>query len=321
MSDPPREADLSGDDHERFGAAMARCRNGDPSACSSAGECRLGGECFRPYSCERGSPPQVARRHLVLSIFPGIDLLGRGFEAEGFCIVRGPDPLFGGDIRDFRPPRGHIDGVIGGPPCQDFSSIRRAPPTGEGEAMLAEFARVVAEAGAEWWLLENVARVPDVQIDGYTWQRFEIDEGWYSEQSRLRHIQFGSRSGRVLDVEKGPPVEAEHGAALASDRRSLAELRELQGLPADFDLPGFKREAAKRAIGNGVPYGMAKALAAAVRRAFDEPHEAQLSLFGGPPATTRPVCRCGCGRRLSGRERYASPACRKRAQRRRDRLN
>jgi len=25
---------------------------------------------------------------LVLSIFPGIDLLGRGFEAEGFCVVR-----------------------------------------------------------------------------------------------------------------------------------------------------------------------------------------------------------------------------------------
>ena len=25
---------------------------------------------------------------LVLSLFPGVDLLGRGFEAEGFCVVR-----------------------------------------------------------------------------------------------------------------------------------------------------------------------------------------------------------------------------------------
>ena len=33
---------------------------------------------------------------LVLSLFPGIDLLGRGFEAEGFCVVRGPDLLHAG---------------------------------------------------------------------------------------------------------------------------------------------------------------------------------------------------------------------------------
>jgi len=30
---------------------------------------------------------------LVLSIFPGIDILGKGFEEEGYCVVRGPDRL------------------------------------------------------------------------------------------------------------------------------------------------------------------------------------------------------------------------------------
>jgi len=30
---------------------------------------------------------------LVLSLFPGIGLLDRAFEEEGFCIVRGPDGL------------------------------------------------------------------------------------------------------------------------------------------------------------------------------------------------------------------------------------
>ena len=38
---------------------------------------------------------------LVLSIFPGIDLLGRAFENEGFCVVRGPDLLWGGDIKNY----------------------------------------------------------------------------------------------------------------------------------------------------------------------------------------------------------------------------
>lgn len=36
---------------------------------------------------------------LLLALFPGIDLLGRGFELEGFCVVRGPDKLWGGDNR------------------------------------------------------------------------------------------------------------------------------------------------------------------------------------------------------------------------------
>ena len=90
---------------------------------------------------------------LVLSLFPGIDLLGRGFEAEGFCVVRGPDLIFGGDIRSFHAPSGRFDGVIAGSPCQDYSRARRAPPTGESDAAVAEFARAVTEARPAWWLL------------------------------------------------------------------------------------------------------------------------------------------------------------------------
>jgi DNA (cytosine-5)-methyltransferase 1 len=55
---------------------------------------------------------------LVLSLFPGIGLLDRAFKAEGFTVVLGPDVLWGGDIREFRPPAGRFDGIIGGPPCR-----------------------------------------------------------------------------------------------------------------------------------------------------------------------------------------------------------
>ena len=48
----------------------------------------------------------------ILSLFPGIDLLGRGFELEGFCVAPGPDLLWGGDIRSFHPPAGRFDGAI-----------------------------------------------------------------------------------------------------------------------------------------------------------------------------------------------------------------
>ena len=73
---------------------------------------------------------------LVLSLFPGIGLLDRAFEEEGFCVVRGPDLLWGGDIKTFHPPAGKFDGVIGGPPCQlfsaSFTALAIARPIGSG---------------------------------------------------------------------------------------------------------------------------------------------------------------------------------------------
>lgn len=35
---------------------------------------------------------------LVLSLFPGIGLLDLAFEEQGYCVVRGPDLLWGGNI-------------------------------------------------------------------------------------------------------------------------------------------------------------------------------------------------------------------------------
>lgn len=61
---------------------------------------------------------------LVLSLFPGIDLLGRAFKESGFCVVQGGDPIYGGDVREEHYPPGKFAGVIGGPPCQSFSQLR-----------------------------------------------------------------------------------------------------------------------------------------------------------------------------------------------------
>lgn len=60
----------------------------------------------------------------VLSLFPGIGLLDQAFEEMGFCVVRGPDLLWGGDIHTFHPTQGYFQGIIGGPPCQAFSRLR-----------------------------------------------------------------------------------------------------------------------------------------------------------------------------------------------------
>lgn len=244
---------------------------------------------------------------LILSLFPGIDLLGRGFELEGYCVVRGPDLLWGGDVRTFHPPAGCVHGVIAGSPCQDFSAERRAAPTGDGVAMLYEFVRVVAEAAPDWFLLENVPRVPDVEIAGYSVQRFDLNaRECEMRQSRLRHFQFGSRAGLVLIPERRAPVGVAEPICLASEgertaRRSFADFCELQGLPRDFDLPGYSIAAKYRAVGNGVPIRMARVLARAVRDAKPRP-DARL-------------CVCRCGRILTGKQKAATAACRKRLER------
>lgn len=253
---------------------------------------------------------------VLLSIFPGIDLFGQAFELEGFCVVRGPDSLWGGDVRRFHPDPGWAWGVFGGSPCQDFSRARRAPGSGYALDMLAEFRRVVSEAAPEWFCLENVPGCPDVKVDGYGWQRVDVNQGWYSGVNRLRHFQFGSRSGVQIEIEKGKSRAGLRPAALACDSRGFKTVCALQGLPVSFSLPPFKTSEAIRAVGNGVPLVLGRTVARAIRRAYG------LDAGGDPLAFDRSGvvvrrCACGCGRRVGGKAIYDGPACRKRAERRR----
>lgn len=239
---------------------------------------------------------------LILSIFPGVDLLGRGFEAAGFCVVRGPDPLWGGRIESFHPPPATFQGVIGGPPCTEFSLLKRQRNRPEGVRLLREFLRVVKEADPVWFLLENVAAVPDVALDGYEVDRFDLraaDVGL--GQRRLRHFQFGRRDGSKLHLERprADPAAALNPAVTAHDGRDFAELLRLTGLPADYDLPAFKSGAKKRAVGNGVPPPMAEMIALAIKTR--SPHFV--------------VCVCGCGRPVARPGLNATVACRKRRSR------
>jgi len=247
-----------------------------------------------------------AKGHLVLSLFPGAGLLDRGFEQAGFCVVRGPDTLLGQRIEDFRAPAGHFSGVIGGPPCADFSRARRAPPTGHGMRMLAEFTRLVTECAPDWWLMENVPQVPDVHISGYAVQRFNCYAHEFGlKQRRNRCFQFGSLDGVKLVLAR--QVQSHFGRwaetiTTKHTHRNFADLCELQGLPRTFTLYGFSRSAKIRAVANGVPVPMARAIAEAIR---------------DRRVTTARLCICGCGRVLDGptRQKSATAACRKRIER------
>ena len=249
---------------------------------------------------------------LVLSIFPGIDLFGKAFEKQGFCVVRGPDiNLDGGDIRDFNPPRGKFSGVIGGSPCQDYSLLNRNPSNYSDE-MLDQYQRVVSESSPDWFLFENVLQVPDFKIEGYTQQRFTLDLAWFSDFSRKRTFVFGSKSGQLLSPMIKITGDVKGTAVVGGDERSFSACCEIQGLPSGFDLPFFSLQGKKQAVANGVPIQLGQYLASLIKETIYN----QSSI----PIEEKPSkrCLCGCGRQVVGRAKYSGSACRKRAQRRRE---
>jgi DNA (cytosine-5)-methyltransferase 1 len=246
-------------------------------------------------------------RGLVLSLFPGIGLLDMAFEEVGFCIVRGPDLLWGGDIRKFHPPAGRFDGVIGGPPCQIFSAMRRINPNAGRKHgnMIPEFERCVRDAQPRWFLMENVPDAPLPQIHGYAVEATLLRDVWVGgETSRLRRFCFGSRDGHRMHIEtlalhRPDPRPAVLAGGSGRDtpvaiggngkrKRTLSDGRVVrtgpnpgprsplaqqladQGLPREFleDAP-FTVEGKRRAIGNGVPRAMGLAVARAVVSAIE----------------------------------------------------
>lgn len=251
---------------------------------------------------------------LVLSLFPGVDLLGRAVAAAGYCVVAGPDIVTGGDVRDFAGVHGRFDGIIGGPPCQGFSAANTQRANAEHESvknsreMLRQFVRVVSECQPRWFLIENVPSVPDVRVAGYeSIQRLAItDHECGGVQVRGRHFQFGHRDGWIIRPVRSVNPRSKNGrkpiaitTKPASRWSSYAEHCRKQGFLKPLRLPGWTKEAKFRAVGNGVPLSMGRALAAALTVA-------------GPRETAD--CPCGCGRVLTGGQRAATATCRKRLQ-------
>ncbi|MBL8815233.1 MAG: DNA cytosine methyltransferase [Planctomyces sp.] len=258
----------------------------------------------------------------VLSLFPGVGLLDRAFEErEEFSVVRGPDLIHGGDIRNFRVAAGVYGGIIAGPPCQGFSQANahrfnpQHPSVRNSVEMLELTVRLIEAARPTWFLIENVPNVPDVRVGPYIVQRIAINdwecgglqlrwraiqfghiEGWHLRPSRVNDRSFSRKKGRRPEAITTKPT---------SRHMTFAEQCRRQGLSEPVSLPGWTREAKFRAVGNGVPLSVGRVLAAAVAECVSPANEND--------------CLCGCGRSVSGpRQRSATAACRKRLQMRRE---
>jgi DNA (cytosine-5)-methyltransferase 1 len=219
---------------------------------------------------------------LVLSLFPGIGLLDQAFEEEGFCVVRGPDLLWGGDVCSFHPTPGRFDGIIGGPPCQSWSGLGNTNRARWGRMMpdrIPEFARCINEAQPLWFLMENVPQAPPPECPGYQMVRRVCNNRHCGgEQNRVRAFTFGEflkapqfhiETDALEPANYVPVVLSSGQAGNGGSRRSIGNMALAQGIdPARFEHSPFTVTELRRAIANGVPLPMGRAVARAVKQAL-----------------------------------------------------
>lgn len=208
----------------------------------------------------RRSQPNPSLRPII-DLFCGVGGFSTGFEATGeFEVIAGVDLLgdrlgtfcqnhsaangYGGDIRTLAVdhivadcPRPFV--VIGGPPCQGFSSIRpfrniewNDPRNNLGE----EFCRVIASLQPDWLVFENVvgllthqqgetlaALMEAFQALGYRVSARIMNAAYHGlPQRRERLLIVGSRKGKAFDW----PI-----ATHRHDHRSMAGQSKLRITP------------------------------------------------------------------------------------------
>lgn len=119
----------------------------------------------------------------TIDLFSGCGGLSLGFQNSGFEIVAAFDnwepavkvyrdnfshPVYNTDllnqevvefIKSFEPQM-----IIGGPPCQDFSSAGKRDETQGRADLTISYANIVATAKPEWFVMENVGRITQSHI-------------------------------------------------------------------------------------------------------------------------------------------------------------
>ncbi len=132
-----------------------------------------------------------------VDLFSGCGGLSLGFEKAGFNIIAAfenwdkaidvyrenfPHPIFSQDIRNDietaeRIKLLHPEIIIGGPPCQDFSSAGKRDTT-QGRADLTyHYANIVCNVKPQWFLMENVEQIKKNHVLQAVTQQF-MDAGY-----------------------------------------------------------------------------------------------------------------------------------------------
>lgn len=171
----------------------------------------------------------MSKKIRVIDLFSGCGGLGLGFSKAGFDVVASfdnwdpaikihkanehvlPHPIYKQDLsavpEDLSVFSQHLpDMVIGGPPCQDFSSAGKRDETLGRADLTVVFSNIVATLGTKWFLMENVERavksraykqaIQNFVDAGYGLSLAILDASYYRvPQRRMRMFLFGELGG------------------------------------------------------------------------------------------------------------------------------
>ena len=145
----------------------------------------------------------------VVDLFAGAGLLSYAFRTQGFevtlAVERDPraahtyrhnlgDHVTCSDVRDLAP-RGHCDVLVGGPPCQGFSTLGKRRPDDARNRLALEFVRWAATLRPACVIVENV----EPFLMGVVWRRLAAglaNLGYTVTAHALNAADFGAPQRR-----------------------------------------------------------------------------------------------------------------------------
>lgn len=116
----------------------------------------------------------------------------------GKLLLQNIAEIDGADL--MRASGGRVDGIIGGPPCQGFSSIGRRDPSDPRRELVYQYFRLISEIRPKFFVMENVKGI-----------LFEKNKAVLDEALTLVDAHYIIRGPFVLDA-------AEYGAATSRPR-------------------------------------------------------------------------------------------------------
>ena len=193
-----------------------------------------------------------------------------------------------GYLNTFRP-----DVIIGGPPCQDYSSAGQQDETRGRANLTIRFAELVCESGVQWFVMENVDRIEKSQTlpkaiamfrdAGYGLTRVVLDASRCgvpqkrkrffmigrlgSEDDFLEHALLSDQNDHNMTIREylGDEFDTEfyyrHPGDATDDLSRVRPLTTLerariQTFPREFTFEGSKTDL-EQIIGNAVPVELA----------------------------------------------------------------
>ncbi|WIB00353.1 DNA cytosine methyltransferase [Curtobacterium sp. MCBA15_012] len=262
--------------HEQWNLTLAerevfRRRAREARLAKDAAAAGLGGTPLHPVNVPMFNPddlmPQLTRNGLsTLSLFSGGGGLDLGFDRAGFDhqgsweilpaaaeTLRRANPswsVYGGDdgdVRevDWKPWRGNVAVLHGGPPCQPFSNAGKQRGASDPRDMWPEFVRAVLQTRPEVFVAENVAALASATFSDYVEdniirpleRHYQIRKvllqayEYGVPQVRKRVVFFGFRTKTLAKRWAAPSPQYRRVGDERSDLPTVVGAREALGLP------------------------------------------------------------------------------------------